>query len=256
MVDRFARAAAWHKAAMADRTASAQERVYEEDAANYDLLISAEDADGELPRALTGLLGERGAGFAGARVADIGAGTARLTRVVAERAAHVDLVDRAGPMLEVGRGRLEKLGRTNFQVHQADARALPLASGAYDIAMAGWVFGHFRHWMPEGWKDEVSAALGEMRRILRPGGHLFVIETLGTGHETPRQHPALDEYFAYLEQVEGLTRTWIRTDYAFADPETAAAITGRFFGEAFADKVRAEGWSRVPECTAIFHGTT
>lgn len=232
-----------------DRAASAQERIYEEDAAHYDALISAEDADGQLPRAL-----EVHVSFEGARVADIGAGTARLTRILCEHAAHVDLIDRAGPMLEVGRIRLEALGRKQFQIHQADARSLPLPSASYDIAMAGWVFGHFRHWMPEGWKDEVRAALGEMRRILRPGGSLFVIETLGTGHEVPRQHPALDEYFAYLEQ-EDLTRQWIRTDYVFPDVETAASITGRFFGEAFSERVRKEQWTRVPECTAIFSTT-
>lgn len=221
----------------------AQARIYQDDAIAYDALISAEDADGQLVHAL------RDVAFAGAKVADIGAGTARLTRLLCAESAHVDLVDRAGPMLEVGRARLAD--RANFSIHQADARALPLKDASYDVAMAGWVFGHFRHWMPEGWQDEVRTALGEMRRVLKPGGTLFVIETLGTGHTTPRQHAALDEYFSLLE-AEGLQRTWIRTDYVFPDVETAASITGRFFGDAFAERVRREGWARVPECTGIW----
>jgi len=224
----------------------AQARIYLDDAVAYDALISAEDADGQLVHAL------RDVSFAGAKVADIGAGTARLTRLLCAESAHVDLIDRAGPMLEVGRARLGD--RSNFTIHQADARSLPLADAAYDVAMAGWVFGHFRHWMPEGWQDEVRTALGEMRRILSPGGALIVIETLGTGHTTPRRHQALDEYFALLE-TEGLERSWIRTDYVFQDVETAASITGRFFGEAFAERVRSEHWARVPECTGIWRTT-
>lgn len=224
----------------------AQARIYQRDAVAYDALISAEDVDGELVKAL------RDVRFDGATVADIGAGTARLTRLLCERAAHVDLVDRAGPMLEVGRARLA--GRSNFAIHQADARSLPLPDAHYDVAMAGWVFGHFRHWMPEGWRDEVCTALSEMRRITKRGGAVIVIETLGTGHTAPRKHEALDEYFALLE-AEGLERTWVRTDYAFADVDTAAKVTGQFFGEAFAERVRAEQWARVPECTGIWRAT-
>lgn len=231
-----------------DPTSRSQERIYETDAEGYDQLISAEDADGQLPRALAEL-----ATFRGARVVDVGAGTGRLTRVTCAEAAHVDLVDRAGPMLEVARRRLAD--RTNVAFHVADARELPLPDASYDVAMAGWVFGHFRHWMPDGWRDEVSAALGQMRRVLLPGGTLVVVETLGTGHTTPRTHAALDEYFAFLEDA-GLARRWIRTDYVFGSVEAAAEITGRFFGAAFAERVRAEGWARVPECTAIFSATT
>lgn len=231
-----------------DRASRTQEQIYEVDAEGYDRLISAEDADGALPKAIAEL-----AALEGARIADVGAGTGRLTRVAGAAAAHVDLIDRAAPMLKVAEQRLA--GRTNVAFHVADARKLPLPAASYDVAMAGWVFGHFRHWMPEGWQDEVSAALTEMRRIVRPGGTVIVIETLGTGHTTPRQHAALDEYFAFLEH-QGLSRRWIRTDYVFASVDEAADVTGKFFGAAFAERVKAEGWARVPECTAIFSART
>lgn len=227
-------------------TSRAQEEIYDLDAEGYDELVSAEDADGNLLPAFSSL-----ATFAGARVVDVGAGTGRLTRVVGRDAAHVDLVDRAAAMID--RARRGLADRQNVAFHVADARRLPLPDGSYDVAMAGWVFGHFRHWMPVGWQGEVAAALAEMRRVLRPGGVLVVVETLGTGHTVPRRHEALDEYFAFLE-AEGLVRSWIRTDYAFSDLETAARVTGKFFGAAFAERVRAEGWTRVPECTGIFRG--
>jgi ubiquinone/menaquinone biosynthesis C-methylase UbiE len=153
-------------------------------------------------------------------------------------------------MLEVARRRLAGAG-IDFEIHVADARALPLADASCDAAVAGWVFGHFRHWMPDGWRAEVDAAIVEMRRVTRSGA-IAIVETLGTGHETPRAHAALDEYFAHLERAHGLARTWIRTDYAFADVETAASICGGFFGPELAERIRRERWSRVPECTAIF----
>lgn len=233
---------------MSDRTSDEQAKIYEERADDYDALIAAEDADGELRAAFA----ERVA-FEGARVADVGAGTGRVARWMVPTAAHVHLVERAAPMLDVARLRLEadgQLDRVSF--HHADARELPLDDASVDVATAGWVFGHFRHWMPEGWRAEVDQAVGEMRRVVVPGGRIAILETLGTGHETPRQHPGLDEYFAHLETQHGFTRTWHRSDYAFASVDEAARVMGGFFGEALVAQIRDRAWARVPECTALF----
>lgn len=233
---------------MAGSTTDEQALIYQERAEEYDSLISAEDVDGNLSAELS-----RRVPIDGARIADIGAGTGRLARLLAARAEHLHLVERAAPMLEVARGRLAALDLTDrTTLHLADARELPLGDDTIDVAMAGWVFGHFRHWMPAGWRMEVDAALGEMRRVVAPGGHLVIIETLGTGHEVPRQSSSLDEYFAHLEEEHGFERTWIRTDYDFPDVDTAVGILGAFFGEDLVARIRDEGWSRVPECTAIF----
>jgi hypothetical protein len=66
----------------------------------------------------------------------------------------------------------------------------------------------------------------------------------------------LAEYYAWLEEEQGFTRDAIRTDYLFASVDEAAAVTGFFFGAGFAERVRAEGWTRVPECTGIWRGST
>lgn len=234
------------RCAMKD-TNTEQARIYEERAEEYDALISAEDVDGELERALGPWMV-----FEGAVIADVGAGTGRVARTFGPRARKVHLVDRAAPMLEVARRRLEAQGDVDFEIHHGDARALPLQDASCDAAIAGWVFGHFRHWMPEEWVVEVDAAIGEMQRVVKPGGALVVIETLGTGHTTPRQHPGLDEYFEHLERRHGFTRSWIRTDYQFESAEQAAEVCGGFFGEGLAAQIRREGWARVPECTGIF----
>lgn len=225
------------------------ERIYAEHAEDYDALVAAEDCDGALIPAIESI-----APLAGAAVLEVGVGTGRIARAVAPRVGRLVGVDRAAAMLAIARRHLARVERAApWQLHLADARALPIASGWADIAIAGWVFGHFCSWMPDDWQAQISLALDEMRRAVRPGGALIVVETLGTGNETPAApSPQLDEYFAWLERCHGLARRAIRTDYQFADVESAAATTGFFFGDAFAARVRRERWSRVPECTGLW----
>jgi ubiquinone/menaquinone biosynthesis C-methylase UbiE len=233
---------------MSDSISDEQARIYFERAREYDALIAAEDADGNVVKHLASRLP-----LDGARLADVGAGTGRLACLLGSRVSQVHLSDRAGPMLEVARDKLQKAGladKATFEV--ADARELRLADASVDVAAAGWVFGHFRHWMPDGWRHEVDAALAQMERVVVPGGHVVILETLGTGHETPRTHEGLDEYFAHLESAHGFERTWFRTDYVFADADTAARVLGEFFGDALVAKIRAASWSRVPECTGLW----
>ncbi len=232
----------------ANDTSDAQADIYQTRADEYDALINAEDADGNLRRHLL-----ETHSLEGAVIADIGAGTGRLARWMVPVAQHVHLVERAEPMLAVARERLKEHDHCSF--YAADARAIPLADDSVDIAMAGWVFGHFRHWMPDGWQAEVDTAMAEMRRIVRPGSPVVVIETLGTGHETPREHVALDEYFDHLTTHHGMTRQWFRTDYRFPTAEKAAAVLGGFFGEEMATRIIEKDWARVPECTAVMTWT-
>jgi ubiquinone/menaquinone biosynthesis C-methylase UbiE len=102
----------------------------------------------------------------------------------------------------------------------------------------------------------ISQALAEVRRVLRRGGTAVIIETLGTGRETPQPpSPALAEYYAWLEGEHGFSATWIRTDYRFASLEEAARLTGFFFGVGFAAQVVENRWVDVPECTGIWWRT-
>lgn len=227
------------------KPADEQARIYQESAEEYDELISAEDADGKLLLALHECYP-----VDGARVADIGAGTGRISRLLARRASSLTLVERASPMLQIARRHLEAMG-VPARFVEADARELPLTDGCVDLAIAAWVFGHFRLWMPTGWRAEVGRAIREMQRIVQRGGAIIVIETLGTGAEQPRQHPGLDEYFEELVHL-GFTRSWIRTDYVFANAAEAARICGRFFGSELEAKILADQSPRVPECTALF----
>ena len=226
-----------------------QESIYAEHAAEYDALVSAEDCDGHLLPAIEAI-----APLTGASVLEVGAGTGRITRLLVGRAARIVGVDRSPAMLAVARRHLEALGSgTPWELRCEDARDLAVPVGWADVALAGWVFGHFRTWFEARWRADVGRALANMERALKPGGALILIETLGTGREDPAPpSAALAEYFAWLEAEHGLARVGIRTDYLFPDVETAAAITGFFFGHAFGERVRREGWRRVPECTGLW----
>ncbi|MBI4951839.1 MAG: class I SAM-dependent methyltransferase [Myxococcales bacterium] len=229
--------------------ADRQRALYAEGAERYDALVSAEDADRALDAALAELLP-----VSGARALDVGCGTGRMARVLfGLGAAHVTGIDRAPAMLAVARRRLAReVAAGKLLLLEADARELALAPGSFDCAVAGWCFGHFRHWMPDDWRSEVGRALDAVERALVPGGHLVVVETLGTGHETPRSHAALDEYFAWLEQERGLARRTLRTDYAFASLAQALEVLGAFFPAELVLRVRARGAARVPECTGLW----
>ena len=169
-------------------------------------------------------------------------GTGRVTRLLRGAGARVLGCDRAPAMIAEARR------RQDGAYVLADAVAPPAASGAFDAAVAAWVFGHFTEWG----QDKLEAALGEMERAVRPGGVLAILETMGTGADAPA--PPTEGLAAYYRGLEarGFLRELVATDYLFANVDEAAAVCGWFFGDALAERIRARGWTRVPEWTALF----
>ncbi len=223
--------------------------VYRDHAAAYDELVAAEDVDNNLGA----WLAQRVNGST--QAIDIGAGTGRVTRALLELGATVRASDREAAMIDVARQRLSDYPAERLTLGVADAGSLPYSDGSADFVIAGWVYGHFRSWMPDDWRDAVGAALSEMRRVAAAGATLVIIETQGTGVTEPRVSESLDEYFAWLESEHGFERTTIRTDYLFDSVEQAATRCGFFFGEAMAERIRSNGWARVPEFTGVWSRT-
>jgi ubiquinone/menaquinone biosynthesis C-methylase UbiE len=222
------------------------EQIYAEHADRYDALVAAEDCDHNLLPALESIVTLRDAS-----VLEVGVGTGRVTRLIAPLARQIIGVEREPAMLEIARRHLA--GTVHCTLHIGEAESLPVGARWADVALAGWVFGHFRYWMPDDWRARVGAAIAEMQRALEPHGTLIIIETLGTGSLEPASPSSeLAEYYAWLESELGFQRRSIRTDYAFPSVQLAAEITGFFFGDEFARRVEAEQWMRVPECTGIW----
>jgi ubiquinone/menaquinone biosynthesis C-methylase UbiE len=222
--------------------------IYRARAAEYDALVSREDYQGRLLPALAAIRP-----LAGLDVVEFGAGTGRLTRLLAPEVALIVACDASAHMLAFAARQLAAGGLRNWRLAVADNRRLPLAARRADLALAGWSFGHSCGWHPASWRAEIDLALGEMRRVLQPGGVAVVLETLGTGRSTPAPpSPALAEYYAWLEREHGFAREWIRTDYRFASPEEAEALTRFFFGAELAERVARERLTILPECTGLW----
>lgn len=224
--------------------------IYAHHAERYDALVRAEDCDGNLLPAL-----RRVAQLEGASVLEVGVGTGRLTRLLAPHVRALLGVEREPAMLQVARAQLA--GQPHIRLQLGDAESTPLnidlERGWADLALAGWVFGHFRSWMPADWREHIGRALLQLRAALRPGGTLVLIETLGTGaREAAPPTPELAEYYAWLEQEHGLSRSVLRTDYDFGSTQRAAELCGFFFGEALAQRITRENWTRVPEHTGLW----
>jgi demethylmenaquinone methyltransferase/2-methoxy-6-polyprenyl-1,4-benzoquinol methylase len=109
----------------------------------------------------------------GERMLDVAGGTADLSSAFARRVGvgeegggQVWLTDINNAMLTVGRDRLLDEG-IMAPTAQCDAEKLPFPSDHFDIVTVAFGLRNMTH------KD---AALSEMRRVLRPGGRLLVLE--------------------------------------------------------------------------------
>lgn len=105
----------------------------------------------------------------GQQVLDIAGGTGDLSRAFARRvgpAGRVVHTDINEAMLREGRSRLLDEGLV-LPTMVCDAEKLPFADNSFDIVSVAFGLRNMTH------KDQ---ALGEMRRVLKPGGKLLVLE--------------------------------------------------------------------------------
>ena len=219
--------------------------IYAYHADEYERLISREDYTGNLLTALREIVP-----LEGLDVVDMGAGTGRLARLLAPFARSVRAFDTSAAMLAVARKHLESGQTRNWHVAVADHRALPVENHSADLVISGWSICYTVVW-EQDWQIELSKALAEMQRVVRPGGMLIIVETQGTGYETPDPPENVKPYFAHLD-TNGFASTWIRTDYRFASVKEARELTTFFFRGDVADKLISREPAILPECTGIW----
>ena len=225
--------------------------IYSSKAEAYEAMVAQEDYQGNLLKALAEIRP-----FSQQHVVEFGTGTGRFACMLAPLVAHIHACDGSAHMLSVAERKLKAGGWQNWQLHHADNAHLPLPDHSADIAIEGWSFAHAVGWYPDSWQHEVGQMIAEMQRILKPGGTFILLETLGTGFETPRPPaPHLAELYDWWTETYQLNHTWIRTDYQFNSPEEAAHLTRFFFGDELADRILAEKLTILPECTGIWWQT-
>ena len=226
-----------------------QRQIYQTDADRYEALVSREDYQGNIPRAIDEILR-----VDGLDVFDLGAGTGRLTMMLAPRARSIASFDISGHMLRVTRQKLMAAGLSNWHVEVADHRSLPVLDHSVDVVVSGWSVSYLSVWDQENGHKELDKWLVEMRRVLRSDGAIILFESLGTGNESPIRLEHVETTYRWLDQI-GFQSKWIRTDYRFGSLEEAVHLTGFFFGEELASRVREKRLLILPECTGVWWKT-
>ena len=224
--------------------------IYQSEADRYDRLVAREDWQGNLPAALAAIRSTTGLD-----VVELGAGTGRLTRLVAPAARRVTAFDSSASMLDAAHDRLVadgSISRVTLQV--ADHRSASVPPGSADLILSGWSIA-YDVCQPEFMPARLDFLLMRWNSMLRVDGTILIIETLGTGTATPEPPARLVPYYEALSAA-GFESTSIRTDYRFSDVPEANELVRFFFGETLADRVVAENLTVLPECTGLWwrHG--
>jgi SAM-dependent methyltransferase len=119
----------------------------------------------------------------GATVLDLGAGTGKLTRVLARRYARVIAVEPLDGMRAI----LERVVR-DVEALPGSAEQIPLDDASVDAVFAAQAFHWFDH----------ARAIPEIARVLRPGGVLAIV---WNGPDESRPNPLPSGYLAYLGEL-------------------------------------------------------
>ncbi len=125
---------------------------------------------------------------AGARLLDIGCGTGAFLREVKRNHPRLAVtgLDLSAPYLAVARRRLAPWSRV--ALIETTAEAMPLPAAAFDVVTCLYLF----HELPAPVRRAVVA---EIRRVLKPGGMLIVVDSVQTGDEP--DYDALLDYFPF-----------------------------------------------------------
>ena len=221
-------------------------QIYKSEADQYDQLVSYEDYQGNLLPAIQRIVTLQGKG-----ILELGAGTGRLTKLIVPYSREVFALDISHAILKVADRKISNMDLKNWQLAVGDHRQLPIVDHCMDLIISGWSICYLVDWYRSTWKKELKLAFEEMHRVLRKNGIIILIETQGTGFETPQPPDHLFHYFEFLDDSD-FSKTWIRTDYQFSNLETAEKISRFFFGDELANQVKKNNWVVLPECTGLW----
>ena len=148
------------------------------------------------------------------RALDLGCGAGHTALALAPLVREVVACDVTEAMLEQAGALARERGAANVSVLAADAASLPLDDGAFDVVACRVAAHHFH---------DVRGAVGEMARVLAPGGRLLIIDSY-----TPSEPPETDAIFDRIERLRDASHV---RDYLLEEWEAMLAevgLTARF----------------------------
>jgi ubiquinone/menaquinone biosynthesis C-methylase UbiE len=148
----------------------------------------------------------------GEQVLDLGSGGGIDVLLAAQRVGpggYVYGVDMTEEMLELARTNATDVGATNVEFRQGTIEALPLDDGSVDVVISNCVV---------NLSPDKAAVIGEIHRVLRPGGRVRISDVVAEDHLDAAQRAERGDYTGCI--AGALSRTEyldLLTDAGFTD---------------------------------------
>lgn len=185
---------------------AAAARFFAAHAGEWDGIRSLYVSDEEVERAIIDIMGKRRLGH----LLDIGTGTGRMAAVLGEGAARVTALDRSPEMLRIARTALAA-SSPSVELVQGDFLRLPFPDAHVDTIVMHQVL-HYA--------SAPGLVIEEAARVLRPSGHLLIVDFASHDKEELRREAA----HARLGFSDGQIRGWFASSGLLL--ELTEALTG------------------------------
>ncbi|MDX2209882.1 MAG: metalloregulator ArsR/SmtB family transcription factor [Sphingopyxis sp.] len=159
-----------------EERAAAARRYFADHADEWDAIRARHIGEEEVEAAILRLMHNRRLGH----LLDIGTGTGRMAEIFAPTARCITALDRSPEMLRIARAKLADRAIAADLV-QGDFVALPMGDTSVDTVVMHQVL-HFAH--------EPQRVIAEAARVLRPGGHLLIVDFAAHDQEDLRTRAA------------------------------------------------------------------
>jgi ubiquinone/menaquinone biosynthesis C-methylase UbiE len=146
------------------------------------------------------------------KVLDLGCGAGHASFATAPFAQEVVAFDLTAGMLEVTAAAAKERGFSNISTTQGSVKELPFHSQQFDFVVSRY---SAHHW------NDVPRALQEVRRVLKPGGQVCVIDTTGA------PSPLLDTHLQSVELARDPSHVRSYTDAEWLSFFQAASFDAR-----------------------------
>jgi len=122
------------------------------------------------------------------RLLDVATGTGDLAIMASKKATRVTGIDISEGMLDHGRVKVKQRGlQDRIELIKADSAELPFAEGTFDVVTVAFGVRNF---------EQLEKGIAEMRRVLKPGGRMFILE-----FSKPQRTPFRQLFRFYFHRV-------------------------------------------------------